>query len=287
MFIQCCINGCDFALDNFRFTTITATFNPVALFVHVLANMLPSFVTVLASASAVLAAPFIQHDGLLYADLKARQQNLPLLKLPYATYQASKYDANTDIYTFKNIRFAEPPVGDLRFAAPVSPKPIEGIQTGAKGASCPQSIPATFLNMGASLLGGGNPDSGIGKMITSLGGSLMKSGLDLSSFMGGSAADEDCLFLDILVPSKALKGSVEKLPVINWIYGGSYILGSKDQGYDGAGIVDNTKGNVVFVAANYRLGALGFLAGSTVEKEGTPNAGFHDQRVGAPRLNLV
>jgi carboxylesterase type B len=27
-----------------------------------------------------------------------------------------------------------------------------------------------------------------------------------------------------------------------------------------------------------QLGAFGFLAGTTVEKEGTPNAGFHDQR---------
>lgn len=37
-------------------------------------------------------------------------------------------------------------------------------------------------------------------------------------------------------------------------------------------------GNLVWVAGNYRLGAYGFLTGTTVEKEGVPNAGFWDQR---------
>lgn len=74
-----------------------------------------------------------------------------------------------------------------------------------------------------------------------------------------------------------------------------YILGSKDGMYDGTGIVKNSGNNVIYVAGNYRvchflfpyflfdtnesqLGAFGFLSGSTVEKEGTPNAGFWDQR---------
>lgn len=64
--------------------------------------------------------------------------------------------------------------------------------------------------------------------------------------------------------------------------------------YDGTGLVKNSGNNVIYVAGNYRvshltpaslantdrvqLGAFGFLSGSTVEKEGTPNAGFWDQR---------
>ncbi|KAI1374502.1 Carboxylesterase family-domain-containing protein [Hypoxylon crocopeplum] len=35
---------------------------------------------------------------------------------------------------------------------------------------------------------------------------------------------------------------------------------------------------MIFVATNYRVGAYGFLAGATMEKEGTPNAGLWDQR---------
>ena len=40
-----------------------------------------------------------------------------------------------------------------------------------------------------------------------------------------------------------------------------------------------TKGEVIYVAMNYRLGAFGFLAGSSFQAEGgTANAGFYDQR---------
>jgi hypothetical protein len=33
---------------------------------------------------------------------------------------------------------------------------------------------------------------------------------------------EDCLFLDILVPGKAIRGEAENLPVLFWIFGGGY-----------------------------------------------------------------
>jgi len=42
----------------------------------------------------------------------------------------------------------------------------------------------------------------------------------LKVFTGGQS--EDCLYLDLYVPGKALKHSKKKLPVIVWIYGGGY-----------------------------------------------------------------
>lgn len=36
-------------------------------------------------------------DGLHYHSLKARAQNLPTLKLPYGTWQATKYDSANDV----------------------------------------------------------------------------------------------------------------------------------------------------------------------------------------------
>jgi carboxylesterase type B len=33
--------------------------------------------------------------------------------------------------------------------------------------------------------------------------------------------NEDCLYLDVYVPGKALKDPKAKLPVMNWIYGGA------------------------------------------------------------------
>lgn len=100
---------------------------------------------------------------------------------------------------------------------------------------------------------------------------------DVGKLMGGDASSEDCLFLDLFVPGKAFK-SPEKLPVINYIYGGAFIVGAKDGMYDGTPLVKQSSGNVIVVVGNYRLGAFGFLAGPTVEREGTPNAGFWDQR---------
>jgi carboxylesterase type B len=106
-----------------------------------------------------------------------------------------------------------------------------------------------------------------------------KDGADLGKAMGGGPTSEDCLFLDIYVPGKALNGKV-KVPVINWLYGGAYILGAKDGLYPGTPLLRATGGDVIFVAGNYRLGALGFLAGTTMEKDksATPNVAFHDQR---------
>lgn len=111
--------------------------------------------------------------------------------------------------------------------------------------------------------------------MTSLGG------IPIPLFSGG---DEDCLFLDVYVPGKALKNPSLKLPVAVWIYGGAYVFGSKDTlqpelpFYDGSGLMGQSNNNLIFVAMNYRLGAYGFLAGTTMERDGLPNAGLWDQR---------
>ena len=108
---------------------------------------------------------------------------------------------------------------------------------------------------------------------------------------------EDCLFLDIYVPVGAVTDSANKLtdlPIIVWFYGGAYMFGSKDvkipEGipmYDGRGFVEAAQAmnqHVIFVAGNYRLGQLGWLAGSTIKSleddtVAMPNAGLADQRL--------
>src|ERR1700712_201525 len=173
------------------------------------------------------------------------------------------------MYIGRNIRFAAPPVAPLRFAKPAPPANMTGVQVGGQGGTCAQSFPPALLTgaLGSSL-------SGLSGAISGLASST-----DLGKAMGGGPTSEDCLFLDVYVPGKALKGQV-KLPVINWIYGGAYILGAKDGMYDGAPLVKASGGNVIYVAGNYRLGSLGFLAGTTVEKDksAVTNAGFYDQR---------
>ena len=78
----------------------------------------------------------------------------------------------------------------------------------------------------------------------------------------GDNVDEslDCLFLDIYVPAAALENPSLKLPVISWFYGGAFIFGGKDSYgdvlplYDGTGLLQESGGNVIFVASNYRVG---------------------------------
>jgi carboxylesterase type B len=164
---------------------------------------------------------------------------------------------------FKNIRFAAPPVGQLRYAKPVPPAVNATLQTGAYGPACTQYVSLSML-------------SGMGSVGSALGSLL--GNVDLGALTSGAKeTGEDCLFLDVYVPRKALEGKV-KLPVVNWIYGGAYLLGSKEGRVDGAPLIRASGGNMIFIAANYRVGIFGFLAGSTVEKEGTPNAGLYDQR---------
>jgi carboxylesterase type B len=67
------------------------------------------------------------------------------------------------------------------------------------------------------------------------------------------------------------------------IYGGGYTTGSK-YAVDPTGLIEASQldgsDGVVFVAFNYRLGAMGWMAGPEIAAAGgVPNAGFHDQRL--------
>ena len=65
---------------------------------------------------------------------------------------------------------------------------------------------------------------------------------------------ENCLNLNIWTPS----ADDEKRPVLFWIHGGAFIMGSGiDLMYDGSALAN--RGNVVVVTINYRLGAFGYL----------------------------
>jgi para-nitrobenzyl esterase len=124
--------------------------------------------------------------------------------------------------TFKGIRYAAPPVGDLRWREPQPPAHWNGAQPAqAFGASCPQ-----------------NPNLSI------------EAGIGDPRPMA-----EDCLFLNVWTPRANANA---RLPVMVWIHGGAFVLGSTNQPiYDGAPLAQR---GVVVVTLNYRLGALGFFA---------------------------
>nr|XP_004485292.3 bile salt-activated lipase [Dasypus novemcinctus] len=93
--------------------------------------------------------------------------------------------------------------------------------------------------------------------------------------------EEDCLYLNIWVP-QGRKEVSRDLPVMVWIYGGAFLMGA-GQGanflsnylYDGEEIA--TRGNVIVVTFNYRVGPLGFL--STGDPNLPGNFGLRDQHM--------
>lgn len=126
-------------------------------------------------------------------------------------------------WVFKNIPYADPPVGQLRWKAPTPPTERSTLWNGQnRNPSCPQ-IAQFFSHVSLSQ---------IGQVVGS----------------------EDCLYLNIWKPKNT--DFQKDLPVIVWLHGGSNRYGTaSDPLYDGANLADKT--NSVVVTINYRLGALG------------------------------
>lgn len=125
---------------------------------------------------------------------------------------------------FLGIPYAAPPVGALRWRAPQPPAAwSEPRAATALGPSCLQNL-ALSAQVGGH---GGGPTLG----------------------------QEDCLTLNVYAPPGTAAGRTK--PVMVWIHGGAFVLGTSGQ-YDPSALA--RREDVVVVTVNYRLGALGFLA---------------------------
>ncbi|KAG0255299.1 hypothetical protein DFQ27_006324 [Actinomortierella ambigua] len=119
-------------------------------------------------------------------------------------------------FRFQGIRYAQAPVGNLRFAAPVpvTTKWHNAVDATAPGNKCPQ----------------------------------------LGDLPGGN---EDCLFLNVFTPVLSAENK-NLLPVMFYLHGGAFITGTgADPAFNAANMA--SRGQVVVVTINYRLGLLGFL----------------------------
>ncbi|KAM9854622.1 pyrethroid hydrolase Ces2e-like [Aulostomus maculatus] len=150
----------------------------------------------------------------------------------------------TGVHAYLGVPFAKPPIGpSLRLSAPQAVEGWEGVRDARKQPPmCVQS--KEFL-------------------------------IQLLDLLGGKMADvpdisEDCLYLNIYTP--AARAHDAKLPVMVWIHGGGFTLGSASM-YDGSALAAYQ--DVVVVLIQYRLGLLGFL--STGDKHMSGNFGLLDQ----------
>jgi len=143
---------------------------------------------------------------------------------------------------FLGIPYAEPPVGLLRWRAPVPKKSWSGVRdTGSFGASCAQPLLDGAWN---------RHDADNGR--------------------------EDCLYLNIITPTWPAS---QPLPVMFWIHGGANEGGSGSGDLYNAGTL--TAHGVLLVTINYRLGIFGFFAHPQLTSESphtaSGNYGLMDQ----------
>ncbi|MEO8311686.1 MAG: carboxylesterase family protein [Caldimonas sp.] len=134
-------------------------------------------------------------------------------------------------YAWKGVPFAKPPVGALRWMAPVDPDAWATTRATTQFANpCVQY--GRIYGPGAN----NTYDATIGTTLNQAVGS------------------EDCLYLNVWRPAN----KQANLPVIVFIHGGSNVSGyTADPVYDGAVLARTA--NAVVVTANYRLGIFGWL----------------------------
>ncbi|KAE8393100.1 Alpha/Beta hydrolase protein [Aspergillus alliaceus] len=163
----------------------------------------------------------------------------PIVHLGYSSYQGY-YNATTGLNIWKGVRYAAPPINQLRWQPPVGPAQNNShiIPAVDQPPLCPQS--------------------GAAKTPTVFG-------------FNSGPGDEDCLYLNVYAPPGA-----SDLPVLVWIHGGGYgLFGAV---YDPSPMMNTNDNGFITVEIQYRLGAFGFLSSAEVRERGTPNAGLLDQR---------
>jgi carboxylesterase type B len=161
------------------------------------------------------------------------------------------------VTAYLGIPFAQPPVGPLRWKKPQRPAPSwDNVRQSAW-----QADPFQDLALAAIF---GKP----------------RGNVDLDQDDAGSIS-EDCLFLNLFVPANGDGKGKENLPILCWIYGGSFLFGgASTPTYDGARLCHET--GCIVVTVNYRVGVFGWLGSREManrageQGSGTGNYGAWD-----------
>ncbi|MGP1462650.1 carboxylesterase/lipase family protein [Tannerella sp.] len=151
------------------------------------------------------------------------QQTSPIVRTASGFVRGASEDG---IDCYKGIPYAAPPIGEFRWRPPQPVKSWDGIRDATQyGPSCAQA-------------GWPRGSSGI-----------------------ADGSSEDCLYLNLWLPSGTKLGA--RLPVMVWIHGGGFVGGS------GAGSLGSqfAKQGIILITINYRLGRLGHFAFPALSEE--------------------
>lgn len=133
-----------------------------------------------------------------------------------------------DVTTYKGIPYAAPPVGEYRWRPPQPVRPWQG------------ELDATSFAPNAAQAGWPRQAGTIAK-----------------------GSSEDCLYLNLWLPAGIQ--SIDKLPIMVWIYGGGFVGGSAaDPTTSGE---EYAHQGVILITFNYRLGRLGHFAFPALSRE--------------------
>lgn len=143
-----------------------------------------------------------------------------------------------DVFAFKGVPFAAPPVGELRWKEPQPLEPWNDTLSCSEFRASPmQNEPKAFRMWTEEFQPPVKPIS------------------------------EDCLYLNIWTPSTS---STEKLPVMIWIPGGGFVNGSGSVPiYNGEAFA---REGIVYVSINYRVNIFGFMAHPQLSAESGRNS---------------
>ena len=165
-------------------------------------------------------------------------------------YVSGDLDAESGVTLFKGITYAKPPVGDLRWAAPIDPVPWDGVRT------CNEYAPMAVQILSTTDWWG--PE-------------FYYEYKDKKPVMS-----EDCLYLNVATPAKTRSANC---PVLVWFHGGASMHGySYEPEFNP---IELCKKGVVVVSVGYRIGVFGYMATkklSSASPTGTSgNYGLLDQ----------
>ncbi|WP_205527213.1 tannase/feruloyl esterase family alpha/beta hydrolase [Solimonas sp. K1W22B-7] len=176
--------------------------------------------------------------GLAFAGGIAHAADADVVKIDSGALRGLR---GNDVVAFKNIPYAAPPVGDLRWRAPAAVQHWTDVRDA-----------------------------------TAFGNDCLQNRQSWDKAMSSRPTSEDCLYLNVWTPN-AKAGA--KLPVMFWIHGGGFTSGSGSSPLT-IGDKLAAKG-VVVVTINYRLGRFGFFAHPALSAESPDaalgNYAFMDQ----------
>ena len=163
-------------------------------------------------------------------------QKQPVIKVDGGYLQGIDSDAK-GVTVFKGIPYAAPPVDSLRWREPQPVRNWVGVKVADKfGPICWQKDLSGMDLYGKEFYSEGMPEM-----------------------------SEDCLYLNVWTPSKAVGNKGRKLPVAIWIHGGAFDHGFGNEiEFDGDAWASR---GVILVTINYRVGIFGFFGAKDIARE--------------------